>query len=174
MLYHSSHTTSPFCFSYFGDRVLHLYPGWPLLTLPNMLEMTGMGYHVPLLLVEMGSWELFVWASLMASNHNPSDLYLSSSWDYRCGYHAQLCNPALYTPYLYIYWFTTFDISSSVPLSLSNQDFHSESNEFSELILPFLYDIQSAWTSYVCFIQVCGTHTTCQEFSHALSTLIFK
>jgi hypothetical protein len=58
---------SPFCFSYFSERVLHFLPlcSWMNATMPGLL-------------VEMGS--LFL--SRLASNHDLPDLCLPHSWDY--------------------------------------------------------------------------------------------
>jgi hypothetical protein len=50
VLYHLSQASSPFCFSYFGDRGLTFCPGWSGLqfsyfTLPTVDGMTGVFYH---------------------------------------------------------------------------------------------------------------------------------
>jgi hypothetical protein len=57
VLYHLSHTASPFCFSYFLNRVLLLCQASPYHNpsyTSSLAEMRGMCHHTQLLLVEEG------------------------------------------------------------------------------------------------------------------------
>jgi hypothetical protein len=60
-----SHAPNPFCFGYFWEQFSNLFsgPGWTLIFL-SIVGITGMHHHTQLLLVEMGSQELFAWAGL--------------------------------------------------------------------------------------------------------------
>jgi hypothetical protein len=82
-----SNTWALFCFSYFSDRVLHFCLGWTtvLLPMPPMYLGPQARTIMSSLLVEMGTSLTFY--LVLALNHNPPDLCLSSSWDYR---HEQL------------------------------------------------------------------------------------
>jgi hypothetical protein len=63
VLYHMSHTPSPFYFPYLGEKVSCLHPGQPELYSSYLFFqhswVTGVYHNVQLLLVEMGSPELF-------------------------------------------------------------------------------------------------------------------
>jgi hypothetical protein len=69
VLYLVSHATSPFCFSYFSDRVLHFCPGlaWALDPLPYASQeagITAMNHHA----------RLICWDGGLALNCDPPDL----------------------------------------------------------------------------------------------------
>jgi hypothetical protein len=66
----------------------------PDLSFEDSYEMTGTG-HCSQLLVEMGSWELFAGA---ASNGDPPNRSLSSSWDYDVS-HRALAHPNRFQVY---------------------------------------------------------------------------
>jgi hypothetical protein len=67
VLYHLSHASSPFDFSYFSNKVLCLSSdglnGNPPIYASHAAGMTGMNHCAKLLLVEMKSLELFSWTN---------------------------------------------------------------------------------------------------------------
>jgi hypothetical protein len=82
VIYHLSHTPSPFCFSYSLNRVScfclgcldHYTPIYTCCT----AGITSMNHHAQLI-----DWDDVSQTFLLTLNHNPPDSYLLSSWDYR-------------------------------------------------------------------------------------------
>jgi hypothetical protein len=65
VLYHLSHTPTPFCFSYFSNKVSHLCPqqAWAAILLFMLPAVAGV-HLCAQLLVEMGFHKLFTMAGL--------------------------------------------------------------------------------------------------------------
>jgi hypothetical protein len=65
--YFLSHSSSPFCFTYFSYRALHYalvgLDYNPPIWVSHVAGMTGMYHHAQLLLVEVGLSNFFAWAS---------------------------------------------------------------------------------------------------------------
>jgi hypothetical protein len=91
MLYHLRNTPDLFCFSYFLDRAPEfLIGGQPqiLILLPAascVTVITNVNHHAQLV---MGGGRSHVLPRL-ASNHEPPDRHLLSSWDYRYAPHVK-------------------------------------------------------------------------------------
>jgi hypothetical protein len=79
-LYHLRHTASPFCCSYFWDRVLHLCPGWPGLWYSYSCYLYGWDDRcTPLHPSHQLRWGLSNFLPKLALNHDPSNCCLLSS-----------------------------------------------------------------------------------------------
>jgi hypothetical protein len=85
VLYHLSHASSPFCFSYFSCSVSHLCLGWSgpwsfFFFLPCSWDYRCVSSCAAYLL----RWALANFLPVLPSNFDPPGLCLPSSWDYRC------------------------------------------------------------------------------------------
>jgi hypothetical protein len=82
--YHLSHAPSPFCFSYFSDRVSHFCPGpaWATFYLCFCVScvpgIKGTHHHAQLLV----EWSLSNFLPRRSSNCSLPKFYLLSNWDY--------------------------------------------------------------------------------------------
>jgi hypothetical protein len=95
------------CFSSYSCKVSHFCPS---LDSDNTHPASLVQFHTTMsgLLTEM----VFNFLPWLASNHDPSDLWLPSSWDYKCNplhlvlflsfYYAITCFTALFSPFLEI------------------------------------------------------------------------
>jgi hypothetical protein len=83
LLYHRSHASNPFAFSYFSDRVFYfcLGPAWSLILLPMPLPRWDYWCVPPP--VFLLRWILANIFRRLASNCDPPSLRLLSIWDYR-------------------------------------------------------------------------------------------
>jgi hypothetical protein len=82
--YHLSHAPTPFCFSYFSDRVLLF--AWPCPRIVILLPMPSWNYSV-WQHSQLVCWDGVSLSSLpprLSSHHDPPNLNLLSIWDSRC------------------------------------------------------------------------------------------
>jgi hypothetical protein len=83
-LYHLGNASSPFCFSYFSDSVLcFAWAGFGQLCSYLCLLPSWDCRYAPQCSAYLLKWVLNNFLLVLASNHNPSDLYLLNRWGHR-------------------------------------------------------------------------------------------